>query len=116
MYHQDGETILNEQAKVTKFDVFNEDKVVDFLENNDVDGIVLRAPARSTPAILDACRGVKAISGAGVGLDNIAGDYETEKGSKVLNAAKDNTTYTTEHAVSLVLAIKRDIIQHTTEM
>ena len=116
MYHQDGETILNEQAKVTKFDVFNEDEVVDFLENNDVDGIVLRAPARITPAILDACRGVKAISGAGVGLDNIAVDYATEKGIKVLHAPKVNTTSTAEHAVSLILAVMKNIVKFNAEM
>ncbi|MFB4475827.1 hypothetical protein ACDI16_23575, partial [Oceanobacillus caeni] len=71
MYHPDGETLLNRLANVTKFADFNEKEIIHFLKNHLVEGIILRAPARITPAILDACKNVKAISGAGVGLDNI---------------------------------------------
>src|SRR5690625_4374511 len=112
MYHPDGEDVLNEQARVTKFDEYNEEEVVKFLQNNhDVEGIILRAPARITPAILDACQDVKAISGAGVGLDNIAVDYATKKGIKILHAPKINTTSTAEHAVTLILAVMKDIVK-----
>lgn len=116
MYHSAGEQVLNEQAKVTKFDEFNEEEIINFLQNNHVDGIVLRAPARITPAILDACRTVKAISGAGVGLDNIDVEYATEKGIKILHAPKINTVATAEHAVSLILATMKNIVQFHNEM
>ncbi len=116
MYHQDGEKILNEQATVTKFDEFNEQEIIHFLQNNQVDGIILRAPARITPAIIDACSNVKAISGAGVGLDNIDVDYATQKGIKILHAPKINTTATAEHAVSLILAVMKNIVKFHAEM
>lgn len=116
MYHSAGEQVLNEQAKVTKFDEFNEEEIINFLQNNHVDGIVLRAPARITPAILDACSTVKAISGAGVGLDNIDVEYATEKGIKILHAPKINTVATAEHAVSLILATMKNIVQFHNEM
>lgn len=116
MYHSAGEQVLNEQAKVTKFDEFNEEEIINFLQNNHVDGIVLRAPARITPAILDACSTVKAISGAGVGLDNIDVEYATEKGIKILHAPKINTVATAEHAVSLILATMKTIVQFHNEM
>lgn len=116
MYHKDGEDVLNEQAKVTKMEKFDEEKVIQFLQQNKVDGIILRAPARITPTILDACNDVKAISGAGVGLDNIDVDYATKKGIRILHAPKINTVATAEHAVALILAVMKNIVKFHTEM
>jgi D-3-phosphoglycerate dehydrogenase / 2-oxoglutarate reductase len=109
MYHPDGENVLNEQAYVKIFHQFNELYIIDYLQNNKVDGIILRAPARITPAILDHCKDVKAISGAGVGLDNIDVDYATLKGIPILHAPKVNSLATSEHAVSLLLALMKNI-------
>jgi D-3-phosphoglycerate dehydrogenase len=116
MYHEDGEKVLRDNAKVTKFNTFDEEEIIDFLKNNKVDGITLRAPARITRNILDACDGVKAISGAGVGLDNIDVDYATRKGIPILHAPKVNTTATAEHAVSLILAVMKNIVNFNKEM
>lgn len=107
MYHADGENLLNKHADVKKFTEFNEQEICDYLQIHHVDGIILRAPARITPAILDCCRQVKAISGAGVGLDNIDVGYATKKGIPVLHAPKLNSTATAEHAVSLLLAVMK---------
>ncbi|WP_087972360.1 hydroxyacid dehydrogenase [Oceanobacillus rekensis] len=110
MYHPDGEELLNRLAYVTKFEQFDESKIIRFLNNHVVDGIILRAPAKITPAILDACQHVKAISGAGVGLDNIDVDYATRKGIPVLHAPKINSQATAEHAISLILATMKNIV------
>lgn len=109
MYHGDGEIILNKLAEVTKFKEFNEKKIIEFLDENPVDGIILRAPAVITPAILDHCSSVRAISGAGVGLDNIDVEYATEKGIAVLNAPSLNSQATAEHTVSLIMAVMKNI-------
>ncbi|MEW9501503.1 hydroxyacid dehydrogenase [Jeotgalibacillus marinus] len=109
MYHTDGEDTLKKLAHVTKFDTFDEQIVIDFLDNNKVDGIILRAPAKITPAILDGCHHVKAISGAGVGLDNIDVAYATKRGIRILHAPKTNSQATAEHAISLLLATMKDI-------
>jgi D-3-phosphoglycerate dehydrogenase / 2-oxoglutarate reductase len=110
MYHPDGEKLLNRLANVIKFDDFNEKEIIHFLKNHPVEGIILRAPAKITPAILDACENVKAISGAGVGLDNIDVTYATKKGIKILHAPKLNSQATAEHAVSLILATMKNLI------
>ncbi|KPH78248.1 NAD(P)-dependent oxidoreductase [Oceanobacillus caeni] len=110
MYHPDGETLLNRLANVTKFDNFNEEEIIRFLNNHPAEGIILRAPAKITPAILDACQHVKAISGAGVGLDNIDVTYATKKGIKILHAPKLNSQATAEHAVSLILATMKNLV------
>jgi D-3-phosphoglycerate dehydrogenase / 2-oxoglutarate reductase len=107
MYHPDGEDLLNKYAEVKKFTGFNEGEICDYLEQHHVDGIILRAPARITPAILDSCQQVKAISGAGVGLDNIDVRYATTKRIPILHAPKLNSTATAEHAVSLLLSVMK---------
>ena len=88
---------------------FDEQEIIAYLQQHVVDGIILRAPAKITPAILDHCEHVKAISGAGIGLDNIDVDYATKKGIKVLHAPKMNSEATAEHAVALLLAVMKDI-------
>jgi D-3-phosphoglycerate dehydrogenase / 2-oxoglutarate reductase len=107
MYHPDGEDLLNKYAEVKKFTGFNEGEICDYLEQHHVDGIILRAPARITPAILDSCQQVKAISGAGVGLDNIDVRYATTRRIPILHAPKLNSTATAEHAVSLLLSVMK---------
>ncbi|RLQ90203.1 hydroxyacid dehydrogenase [Planomicrobium sp. Y74] len=109
MYHPEGEKVLNQLAEVKKFDEFNEQQIIQFLDNNIVDGIILRAPAAITQAILDHCTGVRAISGAGVGLDNIDVNYATEKGIAILNAPSLNSQATAEHTVSLIMAVMKNI-------
>lgn len=116
MYHEDGETVLKENTTVTTFQEYNEKEIIEFLKNNKVDGIILRAPAQITPAILDACNDVKAISGAGVGLDNMDVEYATKKGIRILHAPKINSVATAEHAVSLILATMKNIVTFNKEM
>lgn len=91
-------------------------KKLSLFKNNKVDGIILRAPAQITPAILDVCTDVKAISGAGVGLDRIDVEYVTKKGIRVLHVPKINTVATAEHAVSLILAVMKDIVTFSAEL
>lgn len=116
MYHPIGEEKLKEFAHVKVFHTFNEQEIIAYLQQHVVDGIILRAPAKITPAILDHCEHVKAISGAGIGLDNIDVDYATKKGIKVLHAPKLNSDATAEHAIALLLAVMKDISSFHSEM
>ncbi|WP_052461743.1 NAD(P)-dependent oxidoreductase [Sporosarcina koreensis] len=116
MYHPDGEEKLNQLASVKRFETFDEQAIADYVQQHPVDGIILRAPARITPTILDACKTVKAISGAGIGLDNIDVAYATEKGIKVLHAPKLNSLATAEHTMALLLAAMKDISGFHMEM
>lgn len=109
MIHPDGEHVLNELATVKKFPEFNEPEIIDYLKNHKVDGIILRSPAKITREILDHCQNVKAISGAGTGLDNIDVEYATKKGIAILHAPKINSQATAEHTVALLLAVMKKI-------
>ncbi|MBO8162105.1 MAG: hydroxyacid dehydrogenase [Brevibacillus sp.] len=111
MYHPDAEKWLTENAEVIRVDDHQTESIISALHHHpDVEGIILRAPARITRDIMDAAPSVRVISGAGVGVDNIDVDYATEKGIAVLHAPKVNAESTAEHAVALLFALTKKIV------
>ncbi|RDU36560.1 hydroxyacid dehydrogenase [Neobacillus piezotolerans] len=114
MYHPEGEKILLEGADVIRTDNIETETLCQLAA--EVDGIVLRAPARITRDIIDAAPKLKAISGAGVGLDNIDVAHATSKGILVLHAPSVNAVSTAEHAVMLIMALGKSLIPFQAEM
>lgn len=114
MYHPNGEKILQDGAEIIRTDQYDTQHLRTMVKN--VDGIVLRAPAKITKEIIDANPNLKVISGAGVGLDNIDVDYATKKGIPVLHAPAVNKTSTAEHAVMLLLALAKSVLPFHEEM
>ncbi|CEG27422.1 hydroxyacid dehydrogenase [Bacillus sp. B-jedd] len=114
MYHQEGEKILNEGAEVIRTDEIEAQSLCGLTA--EAEGIVLRAPANITKEIIDAAPRLKAISGAGVGLDNIDVAYATSKGIPVLHAPSVNAISTAEHAVMLLMALGKNLIPFHNEM
>jgi D-3-phosphoglycerate dehydrogenase / 2-oxoglutarate reductase len=117
MYHPDAEKWLAENAEVIRVDNNQTESIISALRHHpNVEGIILRAPARITRDIIDAAPSVRVISGAGVGVDNIDVDYATEKGIAVLHAPKVNAESTAEHAVALLFALSKKIVFFDQEM
>lgn len=114
MYHEAGEQILLEGAEVIRTDNVDVAHLCEIVK--DVDGIVLRAPAKITREIMDAAARVKVISGAGVGLDNIDVAYATTKRIPILHAPSVNAVSTAEHAVALIMALGKSLIPFHGEM
>lgn len=114
MYHEAGEQILHEGAEVIRTDNVDVAHLCELVK--DVDGIVLRAPAKITREIMDAAARVKVISGAGVGLDNIDVAYATTKRIPILHAPSVNAVSTAEHAVALIMALGKSLIPFHGEM
>ncbi len=109
MYDPKGEEILRQSADVIYTDIYDEDHLCQMVKG--VHGIVLRAPARITSRIIQAADSLEAISGAGVGVDNIDVQAATERGIPVLHAPSLNTNATAEHAVALMLALSKMVVQ-----
>ncbi|MGP7817925.1 NAD(P)-dependent oxidoreductase [Niallia sp. 01092] len=114
MYHKDGEVYLQENADVIRTDDYRVKNICRLVE--DVEAIVLRAPAKITKEIIDASPNLKVISGAGVGVDNIDVKYATEKGILVVHAPSVNKVSTAEHAVTLLTALSKNILSFHHEM
>jgi D-3-phosphoglycerate dehydrogenase len=114
MYHEQGEKILHEGAEIIRTDQYDIPHLCQLVK--DVEGIVLRAPAKITREVIDANPQLKVISGAGVGLDNIDVAYATAKGIPVLHAPSVSKVSTAEHAMMLIMALSKSVIRLHDEM
>ena len=76
---------------------------------NEFDGAICRSGVKLTPEVLDGNRRLKAVVRAGVGTDNIDKSAATRAGVVVMNTPAGNTLSTAEHAITLLLAMSRNV-------
>ncbi len=82
----------------------------------DYAGLAVRSATKVTAEILEAAENLKVIGRAGTGVDNIDLKAATAKGIVVMNTPGGNTITTAEHAVSMMVALSRNIPQATASM
>jgi D-3-phosphoglycerate dehydrogenase / 2-oxoglutarate reductase len=75
------------------------------------DGLAIRSATKVTPKILEMAKGLKVIGRAGIGVDNVDIPAATAKGIVVMNTPFGNSITTAEHAITLLLALARQIPQ-----
>src|SRR5271165_6487285 len=75
------------------------------------DGLAVRSATKVTPKILEQGSRLKVIGRAGIGVDNVDIPAATAKGIIVMNTPFGNSITTAEHAVTLMLALARQIPQ-----
>jgi D-3-phosphoglycerate dehydrogenase / 2-oxoglutarate reductase len=73
------------------------------------DGAICRSGVKITAESLEGNRRLRAIVRAGVGTDNIDRAAATRAGVVVMNTPAGNTLSTAEHAVTLMLALSRNV-------
>ncbi|MEZ5923610.1 MAG: phosphoglycerate dehydrogenase [Hyphomicrobiaceae bacterium] len=75
----------------------------------DYDGIAVRSATKITDKVLAATSRLKVVGRAGIGVDNIDVKAATAKGVIVMNTPFGNSVTTAEHAITLMLALARQI-------
>jgi D-3-phosphoglycerate dehydrogenase len=75
----------------------------------DYDGLAVRSATKVTAEVLAAATRLKVVGRAGIGVDNIDVEAATQRGVVVMNTPFGNSVTTAEHAVSLLLALARQI-------
>ncbi|MEX2034602.1 MAG: phosphoglycerate dehydrogenase [Xanthobacteraceae bacterium] len=73
------------------------------------DGLAIRSATKVTPKILERANNLEVIGRAGIGVDNVDIPAATAKGIIVMNTPSGNSITTAEHAISLMLALARQI-------
>ncbi len=73
--------------------------------------LVVRSSTQVTDTIIEHGTNLKIIGRAGTGVDNIDVDAATRKGVIVMNTPGGNTVSTAEHAISMLMAVARNIPQ-----
>ena len=80
------------------------------------DGLVIRSATKVTEDLLDAATNLKVVGRAGIGLDNVDIPAATKRGVVVMNTPTGNVITTAEHAISMMLALSRNIPAGTATM
>jgi D-3-phosphoglycerate dehydrogenase len=75
------------------------------------DGLAIRSATKVTPKVLDRAKSLKVIGRAGIGVDNVDIPAATARGIIVMNTPFGNSITTAEHAITLMLALAREIPQ-----
>src|ERR1700704_5515071 len=75
------------------------------------DGLAIRSATKVTPKVLDKAKKLRVIGRAGIGVDNVDIPAATAKGVIVMNTPFGNSITTAEHAITLMLALAREIPQ-----
>ena len=73
------------------------------------DGLAIRSATKVTDKILANATNLKVIGRAGIGVDNVDIPAATAKGVIVMNTPFGNSITTAEHAISMMLALARQI-------
>src|SRR6059036_75836 len=90
----------------------DKDKLADVIGN--FDGLAIRSATKVTPKVLEQAKRLKVIGRAGIGVDNVDIPAATAKGIIVMNTPFGNSITTAEHAITLMLALARQIPQADT--
>src|SRR5258707_12602487 len=85
----------------------DKDKLAEIIGN--YDGLAIRSATKVTAKILDKAKNLKVIGRAGIGVDNVDIPAATAKGIIVMNTPFGNSITTAEHAITLMLALAREI-------
>lgn len=75
------------------------------------DGLAIRSATKVTPEIIAAAKNLKVVGRAGIGVDNVDIPAATEAGIVVMNTPFGNSITTAEHAISMMMALAREIPQ-----
>ena len=75
------------------------------------DGLAIRSVTKVTPKLLEQAGNLKVIGRAGIGVDNVDVAAASQRGVIVMNTPLGNAITTAEHALSLMMALARQIPQ-----
>ena len=75
----------------------------------DYDGLAIRSATKATEKLIEAATNLKVIGRAGIGVDNVDLKAASRRGIIVMNTPFGNSITTAEHAISLMMAVARQI-------
>jgi D-3-phosphoglycerate dehydrogenase len=98
-----GCTVLTEKV--------NQDALAGFIQNENIDGLLVRSATTARKELIDACPNLKFIGRGGVGIDNIDAVYAREKGVDVFNTPASSSASVAELVMAMMFASNRFLYQ-----
>jgi D-3-phosphoglycerate dehydrogenase len=93
-----------------------QESLIDYINTNNVNGILVRSATKVRKDMIDACPGLKFIGRGGVGMDNIDVDYAKSKGLAVENTPAASTRSVAELVFSHIYCIARMLHESNRQM
>jgi D-3-phosphoglycerate dehydrogenase len=110
--YKDGMEALEGKVDITITNNGKSDEIIDELKK--ADGFILRIGKIDRKAMLQ-CKNLKVIARPGVGVDNVDVATATELGIPVVIAPGANSRSVAEHALTLILAVAKNIVDSDVE-
>ena len=94
-----GHTVYTDFIEVSELEAF--------INNNQVDGILVRSATKVRKELMDACPSLKFVGRGGVGMDNIDVEYGREKGLKIFNTPSASSQSVAELVMGHLFSLSR---------
>ncbi len=105
----EGLELLEQHADVDVKTDLSQGELIDAI--GDFNAMIVRSGTQVTANVIEAGRKLRVIGRAGVGIDNIDVEAATRRGIIVVNAPTANTIAAAEQAITLMLALARQVPQ-----
>lgn len=91
-----GKRALQESGYNVVTQTIEQDKLIDYINQNNVIGLLVRSATKVRKNLIDQCPNLKLIGRGGVGMDNIDVEYAKTKGIKVINTPASSSSSVAE--------------------
>ena len=91
-----GKIALQENGYNVVTQTIEQDKLIDYINQNNVIGLLVRSATKVRKNLIDQCPNLKLIGRGGVGMDNIDVEYAKTKGIKVINTPASSSSSVAE--------------------
>ncbi len=102
-----GEKVLKDAGLNLLDNRVSQEHLISFINENNVDVLLVRSATKVRKDLIDACPGIKIIGRGGVGMDNIDVEYAREKGIYVINTPNASSKSVAELVFAHFFALAR---------
>ncbi len=113
---QSGKKQLETAGFAVETDHVEQDKLIDYINENDVVALCVRSATTVRKEVFDACPGLKFVGRGGVGMDNIDVEYGREKGVTISNTPASSSQSVAELVMGQLFSLARFTYDANREM
>jgi D-3-phosphoglycerate dehydrogenase len=102
-----GKAALKAAGHEVLTDTIEQTSLVDFINKENIEGLLVRSATQVRADIIDGCPGLKWVGRGGVGIDNIDANYAREKGIFVFNTPASSSLSVAELVMAMMFSAAR---------
>lgn len=102
-----GKSTLERAGYTVITDKVAQDELINYINQNQIDMLLVRSATTARQDLIDACPGLKLIGRGGVGMDNIDVVYAREKGVHVINTPGASSQSVAELVMGKIFSLSR---------